>query len=137
VWQLVPQLVSRSLIQLKLRGPSCWCLRRPRGRQGKVFQDLLHDGPLGQEREAGPHRAALAPYLQAAKDASTSESRAMTIRAAAARPMRFHDLRHTAATLMLRAGVDAHRVQRILRHASVATTTGPTATSRSRICATR
>jgi len=28
--------------------------------------------------------------------------------------MRFHDLRHTAATLMLRAGVDAHRVQRIL-----------------------
>ena len=40
------------------------------------------------------------------------------------RPMRFHDLRHTAATLMLRAGVDAHRVQRILRHASVTTTTG-------------
>src|SRR5437762_8013812 len=39
------------------------------------------------------------------------------------RPMRFHDLRHTAATLMLRAGVDAHRVQRILRHASVTTTT--------------
>ena len=38
--------------------------------------------------------------------------------------MRFHDLRHTAATLMLRAGVDAHRVQRILRHASVTTTTG-------------
>jgi len=37
--------------------------------------------------------------------------------------MRFHDLRHTAATLMLRAGVDAHRVQRILRHASVTTTT--------------
>jgi hypothetical protein len=40
------------------------------------------------------------------------------------RPRRFHDLRHTAATLMLRAGVDAHRVQRILRHASVTTTTG-------------
>jgi hypothetical protein len=38
--------------------------------------------------------------------------------------MRFHDLRHIAATLMLRAGVDAHRVQRILRHASVTTTTG-------------
>jgi integrase len=40
------------------------------------------------------------------------------------RPMRFHDLRYTAATLMLRAGVDAHRVQRIQRHASVTTTTG-------------
>ena len=38
--------------------------------------------------------------------------------------MRFHDLRHTAATLMLRAGVDAHRVQRVLRHSSVTTTTG-------------
>jgi len=40
------------------------------------------------------------------------------------RPMRFHDLRHSAATVLLRAGVDAHRVQRILRHASVTTTTG-------------
>src|SRR5437660_1505352 len=35
------------------------------------------------------------------------------------RPMRFHDLRHTTATLLLRAGVDAHRVQRLLRHRDV------------------
>ena len=40
------------------------------------------------------------------------------------RPIRFHDLRHSAATLMLRAGVDPHRVQRILRHSDVRTTTG-------------
>jgi integrase len=40
------------------------------------------------------------------------------------RRMRFHDLRHTTATLLLRAGVDAHRVQRILRHKDVRTTTG-------------
>jgi len=40
------------------------------------------------------------------------------------RPMRFHDLRHTTATLLLRVGVDAHRVQRILRHSDVRTTTG-------------
>ena len=40
------------------------------------------------------------------------------------RPMRFHDLRHTTATLLLRAGVDAHRVQRLLRHRDVRTTTG-------------
>jgi len=40
------------------------------------------------------------------------------------RPIRFHDLRHTAGTLMLRAGVDPHRVQRILRHSDVRTTTG-------------
>jgi integrase len=38
------------------------------------------------------------------------------------RPLRFHDLRHSCATILLRAGVDIHRVQRILRHASVTTT---------------
>jgi len=32
------------------------------------------------------------------------------------RPVRFHDLRHSAATNLLRDGVDLHRVQRILRH---------------------
>lgn len=40
------------------------------------------------------------------------------------RPMRFHDLRHTTATLLLRAGVDSHGVQRILRHRDVRTTPG-------------
>jgi integrase len=37
-------------------------------------------------------------------------------------PMRFH--RHATATLLLRAGVDSHRVQRILRHTDVRTTLG-------------
>ena len=40
------------------------------------------------------------------------------------REMRFHCLRHSTATLLLRAKVDAHRVQRILRHASINTTLG-------------
>ncbi len=40
------------------------------------------------------------------------------------RALRFHDLRHSCATILLRAGVDIHRVQRILRHASVTTTAG-------------
>ena len=40
------------------------------------------------------------------------------------RQMRFHDLRHAVGTLLLRAKVDAHRVQRILRHASINTTLG-------------
>ncbi len=40
------------------------------------------------------------------------------------RPTRFHDLRHTTATLLLRAGVDPSRVQRVLRHRDVKTTTG-------------
>ena len=43
---------------------------------------------------------------------------------AVARELRFHDLRHSCATILLRAGVDIHRVQRILRHASVTTTAG-------------
>ncbi len=40
------------------------------------------------------------------------------------RKVRFHDLRHSCGTILLRAGVDPHRVQRILRHASITTTTG-------------
>lgn len=36
--------------------------------------------------------------------------------------IRLHDLRHTTATLLLRAGVELHHVQRILRHASPETT---------------
>jgi integrase len=40
------------------------------------------------------------------------------------RPMRFHDLRHSTATLLLREHVDAHRVQRLLRHRDMKTTTG-------------
>ncbi len=40
------------------------------------------------------------------------------------RPLRFHDLRHTTATLLLRAGVDPHRVQRIMRHHDLRTTLG-------------
>ncbi len=40
------------------------------------------------------------------------------------RAMRFHDLRHSTATLLLRERVDAHRVQRLLRHRDVKTTTG-------------
>lgn len=40
------------------------------------------------------------------------------------RPLRFHDLRHSTATILLRAGVPAHSVQRILRHSDVSVTTG-------------
>jgi integrase len=38
------------------------------------------------------------------------------------RRMRFHDVRHSAATRLLRKGVDLHRVQRFLRHADPRTT---------------
>lgn len=38
------------------------------------------------------------------------------------RPLRFHDLRHTTATLLIRAKVPMAHVQRILRHANITTT---------------
>ena len=38
--------------------------------------------------------------------------------------MRFHDLRHATGTSLLRAGVDPHRVQRILRHTDIRVTLG-------------
>ncbi|SEN14859.1 Phage integrase family protein [Stigmatella aurantiaca] len=38
------------------------------------------------------------------------------------RPLRFHDLRHTTATLLLKAGVPLTTVQRILRHSDPAIT---------------
>lgn len=38
------------------------------------------------------------------------------------RHIRFHDLRHSTATILLREGVDLHRVQKLLRHASPETT---------------
>jgi hypothetical protein len=37
--------------------------------------------------------------------------------------LRFHDLRHTTATLMLRAGVPVHHAQRVMRHRDVRLTT--------------
>lgn len=40
------------------------------------------------------------------------------------RQMTFHDLRHTTGTLLIRAGVPATHVQKILRHASITTTIG-------------
>jgi len=38
------------------------------------------------------------------------------------RPMRFHDLRHSTATILLKRGVPVQHVQRILRHANISTT---------------
>ncbi len=38
------------------------------------------------------------------------------------RPITFHDLRHTCATLLLKAGVPVQHVQRILRHSTIAIT---------------
>ncbi|MEU1206203.1 site-specific integrase [Nocardia sp. NPDC005825] len=49
---------------------------------------------------------------------------AALVKQAGVRPIRLHDLRHSCATLLFAQGVDAAVVQRILRHASITTTTG-------------
>ena len=43
--------------------------------------------------------------------------------AAGLKGFRFHDLRHTAATLLMEAGAPLHAVQRILRHSNLRLTT--------------
>ncbi len=45
-----------------------------------------------------------------------------TVEAAKLTPLRFHDLRHTAATLVLRAGINPKMVSERLGHATVAFT---------------
>ena len=40
------------------------------------------------------------------------------------RPLRFHDSRHTTASLLLLAGADAVAIQKLLRHADLRTTVG-------------
>jgi len=104
-----------------MRSPECdpeKVLRRALGRAGLVER---YDHSCRRCKSRGT------PYVEEHKDADVRccpTCGAKLWPKAIPRPMRFHDLRHTAATLMLRAGVDAHRVQRILRHAAVTTTTG-------------
>lgn len=51
-----------------------------------------------------------------------SEEFERLVRASGLPPIRLHDLRHLAATLMLKAGVDSKVIQQMLRHRSVKTT---------------
>ena len=46
------------------------------------------------------------------------------VKESAVRRIRFHDMRHTAATLMLASGVPLNTVKEICGHADIATTTG-------------
>jgi len=69
-------------------------------------QGLVFASPTGQAIDGGNLRRALMRTAQAAGVA----------------PLRFHDLRHTAATLMLRAGVHPKVVSERLGHATVSLT---------------
>src|SRR2546430_7997412 len=115
------------------RGPRLSLARRVDAvtgmRPGEVLRRALARAGLVERYEHSCRRCKSRgrPYIEKQQDADVRRCPTCTAKLwpkAIPRPMRFHDLRHTAATLMLRAGVDAHRVQRILRHASVTTTTG-------------
>src|SRR6267143_4676306 len=88
-----------------------------------------HPGPRGRDRRLPPHLPALR-RPEAACDARVPERRATALpdlqHAHVAErdpaPMRFHDVRHTTATLLLKARVPIQHVQRILRHANIRTT---------------
>ena len=104
-------------------------MRSPECDPEKVLRRALSHAGLVERYEHSCRRCKSrgTPHLEKHEDAALRRCPACNAKLwpkAIPRPMRFHDLRHTAATLMLRAGVDAHRVQRILRHASVTTTTG-------------
>ncbi len=104
-------------------------MRSPECDPEKVLRRALARAGLVERYEHSCRRCKSrgTPYVERHADAALRRCPACGAKLwpkAIPRPMRFHDLRHTAATLMLRAGVDAHRVQRILRHASVTTTTG-------------
>src|SRR5437588_2365091 len=103
-------------------------MRSPECDPEKVLRRALARAGLVERYEHSCRRCKSrgTPYIEKHKDADVRRCPTCGAKLwprAIPRPMRFHDLRHTAATLMLRAGVDAHRVQRILRHASVTTTT--------------
>ncbi|MDO8616485.1 MAG: site-specific integrase [Dehalococcoidia bacterium] len=73
---------------------------------GYEDQDLVFAGPAGKP---------IPPY-------SVSQRFATLVRAASIGPLRFHDLRHTSATLMLSAGVHPKIVSERLGHSGVAIT---------------
>jgi len=60
--------------------------------------------------------------MRSASAKSSRDLQAALKRAGIERKLRFHDLRHTAATLLLQAGVDLKLVSQLLGHSSIALT---------------
>lgn len=75
-----------------------------------------------EERQPLPSVRFASPVGRPLQAANVSHALAPIAMAAAVAPLRFHDLRHTAATLMLRAGVHPKMVSERLGHATVSLT---------------
>lgn len=107
---------KRSRRRITLTSVAVEALRRHRKRQAEERlsmgpawddQDLVFPNTIGRPMEGGHVlRRAFAPLLQRA----------------GLPPIRFHDLRHTAATLMLLEGIHPKVVSEMLGHASIAIT---------------
>lgn len=110
-----PTKTHRSRRHISIANATVDQLRRHRASQNEVRlalgpawadNDLVFPGPFGE------------PYP--ARDLSRHFAR--LVRTAGLEPLRFHDLRHTAATLMLRSGIGPKTVSDRLGHATVAFT---------------
>jgi integrase len=103
-------------------------MRSPEADPQKVLRHALARAGLvlGYEHVCRRCKARGTPHAEQHLDAVERRCPACGMRLwpkALPRPMRFHDLRHTTATLLLRAGVPLHHVQRIMRHRDVRLTT--------------
>ncbi len=110
-------------------------LDAPKSRNGVREVSLDPAWPTGSER-ALPARAGRQrfSFLRAAAGRSTARS-SIELSAAPARragiewPVGLHTLRHTAASIMWRRGVNREQIRRVLGHASWDFTASPTSTS--------
>lgn len=79
----------------------------------KGVHDLLFTGPRGGALDSGN---------LARSTGLTTWRNSVRVYPPGEKPLHMHDLRHTAATLMCRAGIPVHEVQAILGHSSLAVT---------------
>ncbi|WP_324189302.1 tyrosine-type recombinase/integrase [Nocardia otitidiscaviarum] len=78
--------------------------------------------PVAGHRSGQGEQAGAGVHLRQGHTLGASQ-REPRFRRAGVRPIRLYDLRHSCATLLFAQGVDVATVQRILRHASITTTT--------------
>lgn len=87
---------------------------------------LLLRNPYDDPRNSVPINQALRPWLaflpMAIKPSSLKSGVAKARKAAGFDNVRFHDLRHACATILLSQGVPLHLVRDVLGHASIRTT---------------